>query len=123
MRESRVRNCRDWRMPGPSPSNCTSRCGRGRMPKMDSGRSKEVSMAVKESENRARTATASNGDIERIYHEWDAALSKNDTTAILRLYAPGAVLESPLVSHLLGTENGVCRGHDELKRLFEILAT
>ncbi len=73
-------------------------------------------------EQAAGTQT-SNPDIERIYREWDSALSKNDTAAILKLYAPDAVLESPLVPHLLGTEKGVCRGRDELKNFFEILAT
>ena len=52
-------------------------------------------------------------DIERVYHEWDAALSKNDMTALLSLYAPSAELESPLVSHLLEREDGVCRGREE----------
>jgi hypothetical protein len=32
------------------------------------------------------------------------------------------VLESPLVPHLLGTERGVLHGHDELRRLFGLLA-
>src|SRR4051812_32031110 len=64
----------------------------------------------------------SNSDIERIYREWDAALSNNDMEALLKLYAPDAILESPLVSHLLGREEGVCRGQDELKSLFNILA-
>ncbi|HLJ15174.1 MAG TPA: nuclear transport factor 2 family protein [Bryobacteraceae bacterium] len=68
-------------------------------------------------------ASGSYPDIERIYREWDRALSNNDTAAILALYAPDATLESPLVSHLMGTESGVCRGREELKRLFEILAT
>jgi hypothetical protein len=68
-------------------------------------------------------ANAAHPDIERIYHEWNEALSKNDPEALLSLYAPDATLESPLVPHLLGTEDGVCRGRDALKRLFEILAT
>src|SRR5256885_1834991 len=62
-------------------------------------------------------------DVERIYHDWDKALEKNDAAALLALYAPDATLESPLVSHLMSTERGICHGHDELKRLFEILAT
>jgi hypothetical protein len=62
-------------------------------------------------------------DIERIWRDWDAALSKNDPAALLALYAPDAILESPVVSHLLGRETGVCRGREELRKLFEILAT
>ena len=63
-----------------------------------------------------------NSDIERIYVEWDKALSNNDPQALLALYAHDAVLESPVVCHLLEKEEGICRGHEELKRLFEILA-
>jgi len=68
----------------------------------------------------SQTQTGSYPDIERIYQEWDEALSKNDTAAILSLYAPNAALESPLVPHLMGTETGICRGREELKKLFEI---
>jgi ketosteroid isomerase-like protein len=74
-------------------------------------------------EQQQSTRKAFNPDIERIYHEWDDALSKNDIPALLVLYAPDATLESPLVPHLMGTEAGVCRGREELKRFFEILKT
>jgi ketosteroid isomerase-like protein len=60
--------------------------------------------------------------IERIYHEWNDALSRLDVEALLELYAPDATLESPLVSHLLKRERGICRGHGELRQLFEELA-
>jgi ketosteroid isomerase-like protein len=60
--------------------------------------------------------------IERIYHEWDDALSKLDVERILSLYAPDATLESPLVPHLLKTETGVLRGHAQLRPLLEELA-
>ncbi len=42
--------------------------------------------------------------------------------ALLALYAPDAVLESPLIPHLLGVERGICHGHGELRRLLEIVA-
>jgi hypothetical protein len=61
-------------------------------------------------------------DTERIYYKWDEALSKKDMRALLELYAPDAILESPLVSHLLNKEEGICRGHGELQPFFEILA-
>jgi len=61
--------------------------------------------------------------IERIYHDWDTALSNNDMPSLLALYSPNAELESPLVSHLLNRDNGVCRGRAELQELFSILAT
>ena len=64
----------------------------------------------------------SNPDIERIYREWDAALSTNDVSALLALYAADAELQSPLVSHLMNKEEGVCRGQQELKAFFEILS-
>jgi len=76
-------------------------------------------MSVQTKERNDRTAESSNPDIERIYHAWDEALSRNDVEGLLALYAPNAVLESPLVSHLLGREQGVCRGLDELRQLFE----
>ncbi len=59
--------------------------------------------------------------IERIYHEWDLALSRSDVDALLALYASDAVLESPLVSHLMNKEVGICSGHDELRPFFEML--
>jgi len=61
-------------------------------------------------------------DIQRIYVQWDEALSANDPERLLALYAPDAILESPLVTHLLGKEEGVCRGHAELKPFFEMVA-
>jgi hypothetical protein len=42
---------------------------------------------------------------------------------LLALYAPDAVLESPLIRHLLGGEQGICRGHQELRQLFDVLKT
>ena len=58
---------------------------------------------------------------ERLYLDWEAAFSSNDLDRLLGLYAEDAVLESPLVPHLLGVERGICRGRDELRRLFETL--
>lgn len=60
--------------------------------------------------------------VEKIYHEWDKALSNNDAQALLALYAPDATLESPVIPHLMGTENGVLRGHEQLRPLFEKVA-
>jgi ketosteroid isomerase-like protein len=59
---------------------------------------------------------------ERIYHDWDKALSSDDVDALLALYAPDAVLESPAVPLTLGTERGVVRGHKELRPLLEQVA-
>jgi len=73
-------------------------------------------------ENQTATLDASHIDAERIYHQWDDALSRNDVESLLALYAPDAILESPLIPHLLKVERGICRGHQEIRRLFEVLA-
>ena len=59
--------------------------------------------------------------VERIFHDWDAALAARSVEAALALYAPDATIESPLVPHLLGTDTGICRGHDELRRFIEVV--
>ena len=56
---------------------------------------------------------------ERIYRAWDDALGRKDIDDAVRLYAPDATLESPLVRHLLGSEEGVVRGRDELRAFVE----
>ena len=60
--------------------------------------------------------------IERIYREWDDALSKLDMKRLIALYAPDVTFESPLVRHLLKTDSGILHGRDEVKRLFDELA-
>jgi hypothetical protein len=52
---------------------------------------------------------------ERIYCAWDEALGHKDLDATMRLYAEDATLESPLVRHLLGVEEGIIRGRDNLR--------
>jgi hypothetical protein len=52
---------------------------------------------------------------ERIYHAWDEALGRKDLDGAMRLYAEDATLESPLVRHLLGIEEGVIRGRENLR--------
>jgi hypothetical protein len=53
---------------------------------------------------------ASGSAMMRIYQEWDDALGTKDAATAATLYHPDATLESPLVSHLLGTEEGIVRG-------------
>ena len=60
--------------------------------------------------------------VERIYFEWDRALARNDAKALVELYAEDAVIESPVITHLLGKKEGICRGHEELQPLFEAVA-
>jgi ketosteroid isomerase-like protein len=71
----------------------------------------------------AKVDQATRATIENIYREWDDALSKLDVERLLTLYAPDAVLESPLVPHLLKIDRGVVHGHDELRKLLKELAT
>jgi hypothetical protein len=56
---------------------------------------------------------------ERVYKAWDAALGAKDVDAALSLYAEDIVLESPLVRHLLGCDEGVVRGRDALRAFVE----
>jgi ketosteroid isomerase-like protein len=50
-------------------------------------------------------------------HEWDQALAAGDVDAAVALYAPDATL----VSHLLGINEGVVSGHENLRRFLEAL--
>jgi hypothetical protein len=66
-----------------------------------------------------------NEKVERIYHDWDAALARLEglppekleegVDAFLALYAKDAIIESPLIPHLMGTERGFLQGHDETR--------
>ena len=48
--------------------------------------------------------------IERVYRAWDAALKAKDVEAAVALYADDVRLESPLVRHLTGAQEGVIDG-------------
>ena len=61
-------------------------------------------------------------NMERIYRDWDKALSEKDAEGLLQLYAKDAVIESPLIPHLMGKEEGVCRGHQQMRPFFEEVA-
>lgn len=56
---------------------------------------------------------------ERIYQAWDEALGRKDLDGAMRLYAPDAILESPLIRHLLGSEEEVIHGRDNLRAFVE----
>jgi len=62
-------------------------------------------------------------NMDRMYHDWDKALSENDAEALLKLYAKDAAIESPLIPHLLGKDEGVCQGHEQMRPFFEAVAT
>ena len=58
---------------------------------------------------------------ERIHDEWDRALATNNIEALLALYTDDLTLESPLVPHLLGTQNGLCHGKEKLRQLLKLV--
>ena len=58
----------------------------------------------------------------QIIVEWDEALVSKDVERLLKLYAPDATLESPLICHLLNQASGICMGSDELRNIFELFA-
>ncbi|QDP73605.1 nuclear transport factor 2 family protein [Legionella israelensis] len=59
---------------------------------------------------------------ENIYKAWDKALANNDIESLLELYADDAIIESPLIPHLLETDSGILRGKSELRLLIEKVA-
>ncbi len=69
-----------------------------------------------------------NENVERIYHDWDAALARLEelpperleegVESLLMLYAKDAVIESPLIPHLMKVERGICCGHAEMRPFF-----
>ncbi|MDN5917295.1 MAG: nuclear transport factor 2 family protein [Pseudonocardia sp.] len=67
----------------------------------------------------AEYTTATDEQIEHIFTAWDDALGAHDLDAALALYQPDATLESPLVCHLLGTDEGIIRGSDDLRQFVE----
>jgi ketosteroid isomerase-like protein len=60
--------------------------------------------------------------IDFIYRAWDDALARSDVEALLALYGADATLDSPLVPHLMASERGIVRGHEQLRRFFGQLA-
>lgn len=75
-------------------------------------------------ENRPKSAPGRitlSSPIERMYHAWDEALSRNDAAALTALYAEDAVIESPLVPHLMGLERALT-GREEIRAFWEKLA-
>ena len=58
---------------------------------------------------------------EAIYQAWAKAFADRDLEAVLALYAPDAMLESPLVNNLLRTERGTVEGRENLRKFFGII--
>ncbi len=45
-----------------------------------------------------------------VHQAWNDALARKDAEALAALYTDDAIIESPLVAYLLGTERGICSG-------------
>jgi hypothetical protein len=59
--------------------------------------------------------------VERVYNLWDEALGARDVEAAASLYAADTVLESPLVRHLLKSDQGVIEGRAKLRDFLHIV--
>ena len=57
--------------------------------------------------------------VERIYRLWDQYWSADDLKAMLDLYAEDATIESPLVPHLNGGNQGRLEGKAAIKALLD----
>jgi hypothetical protein len=57
--------------------------------------------------------------VERVYREWDRTWSDDDLDAMVALYAPDAILESPLVPHLQDGTSGVLKGREQIRNLLD----
>jgi len=65
------------------------------------------------------TPTATPDDAEFVYHEWDRRTRAHDIDALLELYLPDAILESPLIPRILDQESGVLTGHPQIRPFFQ----
>ena len=57
--------------------------------------------------------------LEKIYQQWHDFARSRDVDALLDLYAPDAVFESPLVTAILDRDSGLLQGHSEIRRFLE----
>jgi ketosteroid isomerase-like protein len=78
-----------------------------------------VRTPIVRSENVTSQPSETTAAIEHIFHAWDEALGAKDLDASTALYHPDATLESPLVCHLLGTQEGIVRGRAALRAFVE----
>ncbi len=63
------------------------------------------------------TATAE--DAAFVYREWDRRTRALDIDALLELYLPDAVLESPLIPRILEQQSGALTGHEQIRPFFQ----
>lgn len=64
--------------------------------------------------------TASDEDAAFIYREWEARTRAHDIDGLVELYAPDAILESPLIPRIMDQHSGVLTGHDQIRLLAPI---
>lgn len=65
------------------------------------------------------TITSTRADAQYVHDEWDKRTRAHDIDGLIGLYAPDAVLESPLVPRIMDTVSGVLKGHRQLREFFE----
>src|SRR5699024_10703399 len=54
-----------------------------------------------------------------VYKQWDRRARERDVEGLLALYAPDAVLETPLIPAIIDVADGVLQGHDALRHFFD----
>lgn len=57
-------------------------------------------------------------DAQFVHDEWDRRTRAHDIEALVDLYLPDAILESPLVPRIMDRPSGVLTGHDQLRDFF-----
>jgi len=63
--------------------------------------------------------TASDDDAAFIYHQWDQRTRAHDIEGLLELYAPDAILETPLIPRILDQQRGVLTGREQIRPFFQ----
>lgn len=58
---------------------------------------------------------------ESLHHAWNDALARKDAEALAALYTEDAVIESPLVAYLLGTERVICSGKQAIRNFLPMV--
>jgi len=74
-----------------------------------------------EQANTIRAAEQAIQAADRIYHKWDDALGAKDVEAAIALYTRDCTLESPLVRHLLRSEEGIVDGREKLREFIGVV--
>jgi hypothetical protein len=65
-----------------------------------------------------QTPITTRDDARFVHDEWDRRTRSHDIDALVDLYLPDAVLESPLVPRIMDRPSGVLVGQDQLREFF-----